>query len=215
MLARNILFLTLIIDRGVVDSTWDLYYHLYVDLHVARLIHRQIDKLIPLLKTAHTWRKCQYGDKIHFCDESDTIDDVRNCLQHVAEQRATNSAAESHLRFNKDFQRSMKLHETVLDSRNPRFPLGFHSASPSVAKEGMFKNVLLPAALCFWRYGTVRPRGSDEEKPNPLFAAFLSDGGILDPTTNPLLGYHLTTSMAPLTNGSPLKPPDVDNELEA
>lgn len=193
------------------ESLWDIHHHLYVDQRVADLIYQQIDKLLYLLQSVDEGYQCLYGEKIVFCDESDTMNDVRRCLENVQRRRGIDHSET----FAKDFQRSVQLREAVLRSKNPRFQQGFHSASPIMATRGLVNDVLLSAANCFWKHGTVRPRARNEAIPNPLFEFFLSNGGILDPSTNPDLGYHLTTSMAPLVQGSPLKPFDASNELKA
>ncbi|XP_044717256.1 MYND finger domain-containing protein [Hirsutella rhossiliensis] len=202
IIGRNIILLTLILDddaKVTEGSLWDIYYHLYLDDSTAQLILQQTEKILPLLKSVEAWRDGPYGRTLKFCDR-DTLDDVRRICRLVMRG--------SQNRGNKAFKDAFIRHSKAsTDSRARQLGNGSNLAAMRSAAPLSMSAVdeLVRAGNQYWNEGTVTARKIADPVPNPMFAALVSEHGILHYGTDPILGYHLATAFAPLSPHSPLE----------
>ncbi|KAF4512046.1 hypothetical protein G6O67_001231 [Ophiocordyceps sinensis] len=205
IIGRNIILLTLILDGDAEvneASLWDIYYHFYIGDATAAIILRHAEKILPLLKSIEDWRDGPYGSTLNFCDR-DTLDDVRRVCRDIIDGAKKCG--------NKAFQDAFTHHSKVAtELRTRQIGKGsnlsaMRSAAPISISMSATKE--LPKANTFyWEHGTVTPSKLTDPVPNPMFAALVSEHGILHYGTDPILGYHLATAFAPLSAHSPLKP---------
>lgn len=181
-------------------SLWDVYYHLYLDSSTAQLVLQQTKKILPFLESVESWRNGPYGHALKFCDR-DTLDDVRRICRQVmlgaqdcglkasraAFAESLKASTASRLR-----QLGSSVNVTALRSAGPLA----NSATAELAQ----------ANTQYWDQGTVTPRSMADPVPNPMFAALVSQHGILHYGTDPILGYHLAAAFASLSVHSPLRP---------
>ncbi|KAK5995703.1 hypothetical protein PT974_04120 [Cladobotryum mycophilum] len=200
IIGRNIILLTLIIDNFkdvTLESLWDIYYHMFVEDGTAEIVLQQVQKLKPFLKSPKAWKASPYGSVLSICDE-DTLHDVQNVCRRVesaAEKRTGDEVLSSFsesLRFPKDYIGDTNL---VLTGMRSAAPLSLQS------------QLELPTNFRhYWSEGTVIGTKLSSSVPNPMIVGLVSEHEILHYGTDPLLGYHLATAFAKLSENSPLKP---------
>ncbi|KAG9250549.1 TCP-1/cpn60 chaperonin family-domain-containing protein [Emericellopsis atlantica] len=203
VIARNILLLTFLIDgEASDDALWNIYYHLYLDAGDAALVQKQLSELLPLLASLGSWKKSQYGIKLHFCDQ-DTLDDVRAVCQRMVQEASDVDLDKRRSALTRQLERSLGMRRRALGPHGT-----VATAMRSAAPLAMKSRLELPEAFDqYWKDGTVTSRDRDVTNvPNPMFSALVSDNSVLHYGTDPILGFHLATAFAPLGDKSPLKP---------
>ncbi|EFY89272.1 MYND finger family protein [Metarhizium acridum CQMa 102] len=179
VIARNILFLTLLLDspgRVAPSCLWDIYYHLYVDDATVEEVLKHVRKLLPLLESLQTWKHGPYANIIRVSDQA-TLEDVRSVCRrilHGAEQRNTASYAAA-------FKKNLKKTSETLEAFSGKTAFETYST-----------------------HGTVTPHHAENTVPNPMFASLVSQMDVLHYGSDPTLGYHLAVAFAPLSENSPL-----------
>jgi hypothetical protein len=78
IIARNAVFLTLIIDdpedvRGI--DLWKLYYHVFIDAVTQSILQIHAKKLLAHSGSLKLWDQSPYADTVRFCDET-TLENV-------------------------------------------------------------------------------------------------------------------------------------------
>lgn len=87
-IARNIIVLTLIIDKpeGRSDAqVWDIYYHIHIDKPCLDKLQAPVRKLLTLAVSTNAWEQREYGDCLKFCD-ADTPKKVRAVWEFYVSQ---------------------------------------------------------------------------------------------------------------------------------
>lgn len=197
--ARNVILMSLVIDEADGTTTkeelWDIYYHLYLDASTLTVLVQQVNKLLPHLESVQAWNGSQYGAALWFCDR-DTLEDVkRHCRRIVADATAnqTNTlkgTLEKNLKASKTFREQAM----VLSGARSAAPLSMQS-----------KMDIPESFRKYWADGTVTPGNDEATVPNPMFASLISDHCLLHYANDPLMGYHLATAFAQLSDASPLR----------
>ncbi|KAM0427255.1 hypothetical protein ACHAPT_007685 [Fusarium lateritium] len=182
-------------------ALWDAYYHLFVDSETVAIVLQQATKLVSMSKTLEDWNKNIYGRSIKFCDAA-TLSDVRRVWIIIKDAAEKCQAGTYWKTFADNVQPSRDCRESMLGQGGINIT-AMRSAAPLSLQAGP---KLWELSQQYWKDGTVTPKGSDEDTPNPLLASLLSEDQLLHYGTDPILGFHLATGYAPLAESSPLKP---------
>ncbi|KAF9872862.1 MYND finger [Colletotrichum karsti] len=209
ILARNILFFSFLLDnKGSGNTPWNLYYELHLSKSDLGQLSEQLKKLLAASESLKSWKSSAYGKVLPFVDQ-DTFDDVRSIWKSyhafVSADVAVSSAA---LKANIEY--SMELKEFTY-GQDTQTLTGMRSAAPIAMPN--FRDIM-EASESFWKSAVAGPSGS-ANTPNPMFAAALSKHRVLHYATDPILGFHLATAFASLTESSPLRPNQKDDRLKA
>ncbi|QUC17142.1 uncharacterized protein UV8b_01383 [Ustilaginoidea virens] len=206
IIGRNVVLVTLLLDgNGDVrpGHLWDIYYHLYVEDAAAEIVLRQVQKLIPLLESLQRWSTGPYGQIVRLCDEH-SLEDARHVCQRILDG-AQNRQNDSHARrFKSNLERATEARRILYKSDFTNLT-GMRSAAP-VSLHSM--EDIAEASKTYWKCGMVSPDSKPGSVPNPMFAGLLSRNEVYHYGSDPVLGYHLATAFAPLTENSPLRVPD-------
>ncbi|QLI68588.1 uncharacterized protein G6M90_00g043450 [Metarhizium brunneum] len=212
VIARNIFFLTLLLDGpGHVSPSclWDIYYHLYVDAAAVEQVLKHVKKLLPLLETLGAWKRGPYAKVIRVADQ-DTLDDVRAVCRRIrdgVEQRDTASYART---FKKNLKKTSEALEAFSGKDGVNMS-GVRSAAPLSLNS---HNDMIKAFQTYSTHGTVTPHDPGNTVPNPMFASLVSETNVFHYGSDPTLGYHLAVAFAPLSENSPLKMHDEKTEFQ-
>ncbi|KAH7157138.1 TCP-1/cpn60 chaperonin family-domain-containing protein [Dactylonectria macrodidyma] len=213
IIARNTVLFSLILDGDKEISNellWNSYYHIFVDAATANAVLEQITKLLAISKTLEEWDANDYGHAIKFCD-ADTLSDLRRVWERI-KSAAEKCQEDSYLQETQNsLQPSRDLHEQVLGKGGVNVT-DMRSAAPLSLQS---KADLPTTSAQYWKDGTVTPGQGRPPFPNPLLAALLSENEVLHYTSDPVLGYHLATAYASLSDSSPLKPKGVEKGYKA
>ncbi|KAK0716181.1 hypothetical protein B0H67DRAFT_684217 [Lasiosphaeris hirsuta] len=194
VIARNILLLSLILDdtKSANPLLWDLYYHFRVDKASLNLLEAQARKLCTLSTSLQAWHQSEYGQRIRLCGQG-SLAAVREMWSFYAK-----SAAHPDL-F--DAESNMRIQAAREDRSNP-----FRGTTPpsnltvlrSTAPTTLMTGEDLSLEYTrYWQRGTTY-RGKDAAlHGNPMFHP-LDSNVHLHYATDPLLGFHLATTYAPL-----------------
>ncbi|KAH7154912.1 TCP-1/cpn60 chaperonin family-domain-containing protein [Dactylonectria estremocensis] len=211
--SRNIVLLSLILDGGkdiTNDLLWNSYYHIFVDAAAANAIMEQTTKLLAISKTLEEWDTSVYGHAIKFCD-ADTLSDVRRVWRRI-KSAAEKCQEHSYLQeTQKNLQPTRDLYDQMMGKGGMNLT-GMRSAAPlSLQSEADLPTI----SAQYWKSGTVTPGQGRPPFPNPLLAALLSENERMHWSSDPVLGYHLATAYASLSDSSPLKPKNVEEGTKA
>lgn len=165
---------------------------------------------MPLLETLESWTASNYDKALKFCD-ADTLRDVRHVCQQVAFASRNGSSHDRREQFSESLKLTKTLNEKAVGSSGMVLT-GMRSAAPLSLQSKM---ELPEAYRQYWEDGMVAPKGGKVDLPNPMFAGLVSSTEVLHYGTDPVLGFHLATAFAPLTEGSPLKPQGVQDGFRA
>ncbi|KAK3377040.1 hypothetical protein B0T24DRAFT_665870 [Lasiosphaeria ovina] len=204
VIARNVVFLTLVLDGGAAVSPvqiWNIYYHLYVDADDMHALEAQAEKLVGLSGSLDDWHTGTYGTTIRFCD-ADSLADVRGIwAEYVHGARAKESPA-----YQSQFGDKLGASRRFKDKWcGPGFNMHSTSRSGAPLSRDMVKD-LIKALARYWQTGLARPAPpATKLYANPTFAEALSERSVLAWPSDPLLSFHLATAEANLTELSPLR----------
>lgn len=202
--ARNIVLLTLALDdtEGGHDSLmWNIYYHLYLDKESMKLLDDQATKLYEMATTMQSWTNGEYGQQFRFCDEG-TLSKVRDIWYTYRIATFKGKEREQHAkRSMAAMQRATSIREHHMGEGNLSLN-GIRSAAPA----GMCAVQDAPELTKhYWEHGSTNKDGLYLRKPENINPTFVTDTSTLHYGTDPLLGFHLATAYAPLTEESPLR----------
>ncbi|KAI0430889.1 hypothetical protein F5Y09DRAFT_330747 [Xylaria sp. FL1042] len=187
--ARNILLLSLIIDREDDRNDnllWDIYYHIYLSDRALDLLCSQAKKLYALSITLETWHQGEYQGNLSFCD-SNTLLTVRSMWRFYSMEKEGT-----------DLRPLLQsaLERAKSERGNLDYLTGFRSTIP--AQNKLIKS-LDTLHRYYWRYGTTEHKAQARAAatfPNPTF--LVEDGATIHYCTNPLFGFHLVAAYAPI-----------------
>lgn len=201
-IARNIILYTLILDDFEGENAeriWNIYYHVLVDDDSLSLLREQASKLLKVAATADRWNNGKYGATLRFCD-SYTFSRVSKLWKSYALQPSHGDSFKVqqerlHLRITKakEVQKDIVGNNTVTT--------GLRSAAPRT--DAAFQDINA-SYEAFWESGLSKLNQARPKNLNPMFditnpQCFLHYG------TDPVIGYHLSTTYVGLSGESPLK----------
>ncbi|KAF2669079.1 hypothetical protein BT63DRAFT_470575 [Microthyrium microscopicum] len=229
--ARNILLFTLLLDttdNGNDDHIWSIYYELRIKNAALDLLRKQAKKLATLAGSIHKWHASQYGKMLRFCDDS-TLDSVKNVwFSYYRVLLLPEPERQSLLKSLEDeAQKHFRVHALRSNSKDLERRAAILSGSGrSAAQMGIasLKDITLYHPY-YWNYGHLDSDFKDESvlkhrkwdlaaldparrsttglrNANPMFVTGGTD--VLDWSTDPLTGFHLSIPYALLAKGSPL-----------
>ncbi|KAF2469196.1 uncharacterized protein BDR25DRAFT_230166 [Lindgomyces ingoldianus] len=207
IIARNIIALTSIIDDDKAGSNlrniWNIYYHVLLDAESLAYLQAQAQKLIDTASSIESWNSGPYGDSIRFCDTT-TFANVVKLWKFYAIESADKEKYTEQQGILKSQWKAAQQHKEcalgkglILDSLSTFTPLCEKVIATTLNQRKKY-----------WENGTtLEDKGTLRNTTllNPMFAC-LQDGLMFHYGTNPLLGFHLATAHAPLSNKSPLAP---------
>lgn len=205
LVARNLVLLTMILAEGEDISNedlWDIYYHMYLDDQTIELVGRHVQTVIPLLESLESFNRSPYGSIIKICDE-DTLHDVCKALQRISDAAERDNREKYTVRMTE----SLKISKEEIENMVVR--TGLRSAAPLASKA---KPALPRNFFHYWGNGIVMMRGKTTTAPNPMLAGLLSDYELLHYGSDPLLGFHVATAFQELSDMSPLRPDEEDDD---
>jgi hypothetical protein len=192
------------VDGKNQQMIWNIYYHFYLDDASLKILNDQAKVLVSLSTSLDVWHGTMYGRILRFCDLS-TFIRVKAlwesyCMHDSDEEGRTafNCLLEANIRRAKE----VKAHYVRGD--NKYMLTGMRSAGPVGVEyaENAHKSY-----RHYWEYGTTSYDPEILRKttlPNPLFAFHAAGAPTLHYGTDPLLGFHLATAIAPLRKDTPL-----------
>ncbi|KAJ8130454.1 hypothetical protein O1611_g3175 [Lasiodiplodia mahajangana] len=203
VIARNILLLSLIIDRkdGKKDSSlWSIYYHMHIDKKSLDLLRSQAKKLYELSASMDTWQQSKYGSSLALCDSA-TLADLKKMWGFYSMEQD----GEGLLQLNRRFESVLNDAKAIRSAKGGGRDIltGFQSAVPVHYDAYEDLNALYHH---YWKHGSTELDAdirATEQHPNPTFVT-LEHEAILHYATNPLLGFHLVTAYAPLHPNNPV-----------
>ncbi|OJJ48721.1 hypothetical protein ASPZODRAFT_62802 [Penicilliopsis zonata CBS 506.65] len=212
IIARNILFYTLLVDdteRKNTDKIWNLYYHFSIDSDSLHLLRDQADQLQKLASTIEEWNDGKYGHLLRFCD-TNTFSKVVGLWKFYSLQPSHGEAfEEQQARLERGIQKARKIKETVVG--NSFIFSGIRSAAPCASHA---LQDLPQSHKIYWDNGTATPglaQSTESQQINPMFGT-LDDNLVIHYGADPRLGFHLATTYAPLVKHSPLAPNGAGSE---
>lgn len=195
--------MTLILDDtggDNVERIWNIYYHVIVDDASLNTLRKQASKLLKEAATATEWNKTRYGAILRFCD-SYTFSQVLKLWKFYALQP---SHGQSFKKQQEKLRNSTKkANEIQRDIVGDKLVYtGIRSAAPQM--NSAVKDVANSYKI-FWRTGSSRlNQARTRANRNPMFGT-TDSRHILHYGTDPVIGYHLSTAYAELSEDSPLK----------
>jgi MYND finger len=152
----------------------------------------------------HAWHESKYGCMLRFAN-SNTFAQIREMWEFYSLQ-PSNGQAFKHQQneLQAGLHRAKELRKKLVgDGKETRVLSGLRSTAPC----SMGALADLPRMhQQYWQNGLSTETLGSRQYTNPMFGA-LSRKTILHYGTDPILGYHLATAYAPLTQDCPLKPP--------
>ncbi|RCI11561.1 hypothetical protein L249_7564 [Ophiocordyceps polyrhachis-furcata BCC 54312] len=205
IIGRNFVLLTLMLENHL-SVVWKLYYQYTVTRTQLDLLARHLKKMLALLESCDVWNSTPHGRYVKFCDDAtfDYVSDVCKRLLFFSQHCSTRKFLE---KLARPFAMSVNIRNQNIRNESMGDEAvslsAIRSSAPSSLQEG-------------WNFDTLHRRNwsdfinsqkrLEKNHPNPMFAAFLSEQKAYHYGSNPVLGFHLATAFAPLTDDSPLKP---------
>ncbi|KAJ7832644.1 hypothetical protein B0H14DRAFT_3087763 [Mycena olivaceomarginata] len=186
VLARNVLLLSLIIDKKPTEHLFDIFFHLYLEEDSLALLVSQCEVLFHASTTLKHWRESPYGSTLRMCSQH-TLTELRwHWDQH----------AKIHTLPKTELQTIIKKFRAGVSEYQVQYK-GKMSTSDRSAGPVMIRGVK-PLPECFdnfWRYGTTYSSGSHRSSAtllNPSFVYTQSGAGcFVHYGTDPVIPFHL------------------------
>ncbi|RYP34489.1 hypothetical protein DL767_004265 [Monosporascus sp. MG133] len=193
IIARNILLLSLIIDKDgqINDTIWCIYYHMYLDKEALDTLCLQAKKLYEFSDTMEIWQQSPYGRHLTFCDLA-TLAEVRAMWRFYSVERNGTEAQNFKRRFESVLQKAKEWRDETTNYRT-----GLRSAMPAQVNALQDIDELHKH---YWKYGSTELNAkvrAGAKHANPMFLT-LEDESTIHYGTDPLLGFHLAPAYAPL-----------------
>ncbi|KAL0939758.1 mynd finger family protein [Colletotrichum truncatum] len=210
IIARNILLFSLLLDNDASTNTpWSLYYDLRLSKSDLDILSAQLKKLIAASESLASWKASSYGKALPFSDQA-TFDDVRTIWKSFHDAASSDDISANMAALQANLRYSLEI-RGIAFGNDAQVMTGLRSAAPVALQN--FQNII-EASESYWKSAFAEPSGS-ANIPNPLFAATLSKHRVLHYGTDPILGFHLANAFVTLSNSSPLRPEQKDDELKA
>lgn len=189
-LARNILFLSLVLDNALERSSaslWNIYYHFYLDDNDLKILQCQARKLLDVSISAQSWQNGPYGQTLQFFDES-TRSSVREiwktyCSQDVAGPQKADHIFLERLKNAKNLAQKVVGEGSVLSAVRSVAPMAIKALSDVSA---IYER--------YWKHGVLSWNESvliNSCRPNPMIASSLTTTSVLHYGLDPCAGFHL------------------------
>ncbi|KAK4143431.1 uncharacterized protein C8A04DRAFT_12355 [Dichotomopilus funicola] len=196
-IARNVLFLTLVLDKQLdITELWEIYYEIWIVQSDLKFVTDQLEKLADLSETQEAWRDSPYGATLRFSD-----DDILASLHEVWVGCTVTTTAE-------DAEDEVDLQE--LFGQSLYMSRRHHEKEKVVSKQDVSRSCAPLAAdlademiyttKLHWDKIHVQDKvdeasEGESRQPNPLFLfPMITAPNILQYPTNPLLSFHMATA---------------------
>ncbi|KAI0364270.1 hypothetical protein BV20DRAFT_956586 [Pilatotrama ljubarskyi] len=189
VLARNALLLSFIADGVSQDTTWNIFYHLYLDEPSHAALRTQCRKLIDASASTSTWRSSSYGQYLRMSTEH-TLAELRRfwSLYDAMHDLPAQRLGKIRDAFNKVFKEQRKSKD-VLPRSSTR------AAGPAIMKVDA---TAANQAKNYWKTGTTfadPARVASAKLLNPTFAYSLSgEGCAVHYASDPMAAFHSAAS---------------------
>ncbi|KAK4235468.1 hypothetical protein C8A03DRAFT_36683 [Achaetomium macrosporum] len=212
LIARNVLFFTLLLDDDdnvSVEQLWNIYYHFYLDEPDMLLVCNQAKKLLSFSESLQDWHASSYGATLRFCDET-TLSVVREIWAKYAESARFSTPRDESYR--ERFQSKLREGRRRIHDRTPLYTSKQHVSRSCAPLAMQIADQVLSSTHQHWDRGLTGPipppdatKNETSATPNPVFAVPLMESLTLKYPTNPFLSFHLAAAHAKLTELSPLR----------
>ncbi|ESZ91811.1 hypothetical protein SBOR_7806 [Sclerotinia borealis F-4128] len=209
ILARNVLFFSLVIDNLSLTShasIWNICYHFYITDTDNTLLQAQVSKLIEQSANLEVWSSSVYGAAIKFMNK-DTLDRTRDIWSQYLQVAELRKGSEEREHFETEFQFEIDttIRENHFEKEGPRKggrKKHGHGLRSAGAHWRRAIQTMTYAFDGFWDHGVIAGNSQDLKalkqdgrRVNPLMA--ISSAGntfSIPPTSDPLLGFHIASS---------------------
>ncbi|KAK4203429.1 hypothetical protein QBC40DRAFT_262527 [Triangularia verruculosa] len=205
-IARNILIFTLIIDsKTTSEQAWSIYYDAWLANSDLTALQSQAKKLAELSSSLETWYSSPYS-QLRFCDPK-TLELVREVwTSYTTSPEAGDS-------FHTVLERSQQRKEEVYGQEGQAVVTSSARSCAPLSVGGLVE-ALAELTEENWQNAVKK---EEKKKPNPVFVSALACNDVnqkrvLEYPTDPLIGFHLASSNAPLTPLSPLRIENADRK---
>ncbi|KAF2816886.1 uncharacterized protein BDZ99DRAFT_513155 [Mytilinidion resinicola] len=189
IIARNILLFSMISEDSALiqnEILWNIYYHFYLDGKSLASLASHSEKLLAAAKTFNDWHNSEHGRTLKFCDTN------------------TFGSADQKKRFKEGLSRAADLYGAV--KGKGLNTTAVRSAGPlNIQALGEVPQLHTD----FWKFGITTKDNkaiTASTHPNPTFSSTAFNKATIHYGTDPIIGFHLATAFAPLTNMSPIRP---------
>ncbi|KAJ7620443.1 hypothetical protein FB45DRAFT_150874 [Roridomyces roridus] len=191
VLARNVLLLSLIMDKKPTEQIFDIFFHLYVDNTALGILVSQCETLVQSSSSLKDWKDSSYGSTLCMSSQH-TLTELRGHWEKWAKMHA--------LPEHKLQAVIEKFRAGVAENR-ARTEGGTSTSARSTGPLMMYGSK--PLSECFdnfWKYGTTYssgPRRSAAIQLNPTFVYTQSGAGcFVHYGTDPVIPFHLAPIFA-------------------
>jgi hypothetical protein len=190
------------VDGANEQSIWKVFYHFRVDKSSIELLQRQTSKLLSLSTSLESWHENQYGQIVKLCDRV-SLEQVRDMWRFYGTKREGDDLRSYKLKIESSMKKSQEYMKSIIGEENTNVITGIRAASPACLEAvpdlgGLYRD--------YWKFGTTDTDATARSHAieyNPMFVP--QDGNMfLHYGTDPLLGFHLGVSYAPIESTSPL-----------
>ena len=193
------------VDGADEQSIWNLFYHFRVDESSLDLLRSQTSKLLSVSTSLESWHESQYGKRVRLCDRV-SLDRVREMWRFYETKREGDDLRSYKKKVESSMKKSREYMKSLLGDdgeKTTSIITGIRAASPACLEAipdlgGLYRD--------YWNFGTTDTDAaarSHAVEYNPMFVP--QDGNMfLHYGTDPLLGFHLGVSYAPIESTSPL-----------
>ncbi|KAI0682716.1 hypothetical protein C8T65DRAFT_750161 [Cerioporus squamosus] len=194
VLARNILILTLIVDKVPISTVWNIAYHMYLDEQSHSVLVAQCKKLVELSPTSAAWRTSPYSPYLRMSTEH-TLTELRRHWSLYA------GMAELSARRLQSIRRAFEQVFDVCTKRDPStatLPITSARAAGPVFIKAI--HAVASQERSYWETGTTFSKTDDVSAArlmNPTYAYSLAgEGCSIHYGTDPMASFHFAASMA-------------------
>ncbi|QRW19854.1 metacaspase protein [Rhizoctonia solani] len=161
VIARNILFFTLLYEKAAVEQIWNIYYHFKIDESTSALLTAHSRKLADASVALSAWSQSPYSSLIKIVNQ-DTLDKIHNIWTKYANFPELPNQMLQDIKAKQSKLASAMLKSTGSD-QNIRVSRSTTLVWPQSAIEvsDEFKR--------FWRTGTTNKPSSNEDRLNPAW----------------------------------------------
>jgi hypothetical protein len=181
---------------------WNVFYHFRVDEASLDLLRLQTTKLISVSTSLKSWKESKYGQYVKLCDRV-SLEMVRDMWRFYGAKREGDDLRSYKTKVESSMKKSQEYMKSVTGNENTNVITGIRAAAPACLQAvpdlgGLYRD--------YWKFGTTDTDAAARSQAieyNPLFVP--QDGNMfLHYGTDPLLGFHLGLSYAPIESTSPL-----------
>ena len=195
IIARNILILSLILsdtDGSRSSIIWNVYYHIVLDDESLLQLQQQAKMLVGLASSLEQWNSSPVGSVVRFGDSITLQKVVRLWKLYEIDSSQAKEYKNQQKKLELKWKNAQEYRRTWLgnsDKLVDNLRAFLPDFSPTIMADAQKQYDI------FWHSGTTF-QGKDKQRKhtlfNPMFA-WLRDGAVLHPGTNPLSTFHLAS----------------------